>query len=917
MVRRRKANDATPLLPEPHSPLQRVSENADVRPVTPLVATVLLSSMFAQDAGLTPRRLVARFDFEESAEFNTGVPANWNREKLGYAQFGSVETAEGVGRLAGSNGYAVRFQLDGASMAFTRDVPLVTDRGVVAQGSDLLLRAWTHTEGLVHASVRVSARYLDAHGGAIAGVYSSELVRAESAWQLLEVVPPPTPREATVLQIWLEAVQPDQQTEQPGARHEVPRKDIRGKAYFDDIELWQMPTVKFEPESNGIVRPGTRVKLRLRCEDPMTQQPSVVVRVRDAGEHVLFDRTMTLPAGRDFTLELPELSTGWYQAEALFSQGKNQIARRLARIAVLADDPFEPDQPPRFGASLGALSTPLEPVTELARSAFVVLPVWTETTELRDPAGEIEYLRPLVAKLLDLRVEPMFRLRAVPTRLAAAERIDHSDALGLFGLDETRWRPALEPWLLAYGQRVDQWFIGVDPVDADRVDLAARMDSIARTMGTAIAGPAVTLPWSPEELVPTTLDKALDDGRHTLEIVADAAWRESGSEAYVGFAKGERGMVRIVPLPNGSVTDRDRAIDLALRAIDAWRAGFDAISVEVGAPETPVVPGPALELAAWRQIATRLCGRRFAAEIPFSNGVPALLANGARGPALVLWNEAGVEEVALEVDLGARPVQATDLWGRMKTVSPSARGHALRVGREPLFVEGVSEEMCLLRKGFRVEPGFADSRRAPQDGVLVLTNPWNKPLSGTLTIVGPDALGFTPRTHRFNIAAGGEARMPVQFSVPRVTEAGSILVRAEVVGTAEDRFQATLESTMEVGYRKAVVTPSWRLARSISSGRIDLVLTLRVTNVSDAPIDVEAFAGAEGYARDRKLITALASGATAVRSFHFPDGARKLSGRDIRTGVQDTDADISLLKRVPIPPLLPPTQTVAGADPSR
>jgi hypothetical protein len=171
---------------------------------------------------------------------------------------------------------------------------------------------------------------------------------------------------------------------------------------------------------------------------------------------------------------MPVLPTGWYEAEAVFRGGESEIARRFARFAVLPDDPFEPDQPPRFGASLGSMAMPLEPAIDLARSAFVVLPVWSESTEIRESTAEIESLRPVVSHLLDRRVEPMFRLGAVPARLAGAMRIEPGDALGLFALEESRWRPALEPWLLAFGQRVDQWFIGATPVDADRPDLAQR-----------------------------------------------------------------------------------------------------------------------------------------------------------------------------------------------------------------------------------------------------------------------------------------------------------------------------------------------------------------------------------------------------------------------------------------------------------
>lgn len=913
-----------------------MSENADRHTVTIFLAHALLAAQpvaAPPQAAVTPRRLIARFNFEESAQFNPGVPVDFYRVTsersgdsptetnqrddrafaLGYPPFGTVATAAGVGREdeRGRKGYAVCFTIDGASMVLGRDVELER----VSAGASLMLRSWTHTEGLRNAAVRMSARFFDKAGNAVGGMHASELVRAETEWRMLEIAPPAVPAGAMLMQIWLEVVQPSMQAAAGDDRYEVSRSDIRGRAYFDDIELWQMPNVRFEPEAFGIVAPTGRARLHLACDDPMVRSAAAEVRVRDAAGHRVFETRLNLPTTDDRVIDLPQLETGWYQAEARFVDGPSEIATRIARVAVLPDDPFEPDQPPRFGASLGSLSMRTEPAVDLARSAFVVLPVWSEATELRDSAAEIEMLRPVVGRLLDRRVEPMFRIGSIPTRLAGTVRLDSHDALGLFSLDESRWRPALEPWLLAFGQRVDQWFIGSEPIDAGRPELAQRLTDIGRAMSKAIAGPAVTLPWSPETIVPKDLAAAVQQNRHVIEYVADAAWRESGAEAYEGIAAGPLGMVRIVPLPAGTVDEQQRAIDLALRAIDAWRAGFDAIAIDVRDEGTPSTPGPAIELAAWRQISTRLCGRRFVAEIPVAEGVRAILADGARGAALVLWNETGADALEVAVDLGPQRVLATDLWGRSREILPATGGHALAIGREPLFIEGISREMCLLRRGFRVDPAFAESKRAPQEGALVLVNPWEKPLSGTLTIVGPDALSISPRTHRFNIAAGAEARLPVSFSIPRSTEAGPVQVAVEVSGTADDSFRTRMSAPLEIGFRKAVIEPSWRLARSIESGAVDLVLTLKVTNVSQSPIDVEAFAGADGYASDRKLVTALAPGATAVRAFHFPDGARRLSGRDIRTGVHEAETDARLLKRVAIPPLLPPVADIAnGAD---
>jgi hypothetical protein len=796
----------------------------------------------------------------------------------------------------------------------------VSDPALIAVDSGALVvaRVWVRSEGLERANARLSMRFHDASGAPIGGVHSSELRRGELAWEPLEIAPPPAPEGARGLALWLELVQPAAARNLDDARFTVPENDVRGSVLFDDLEVWQLPSVGLEPAGSGIVEPGSHARLLVRCSDPAHPAAQVSVRVRDAGDATVHESNFAIPADRAISLEVPPLPTGWYEAEAVYTQGSEQLGRRFARFAVLPDDPFEPDEPPRFGASLESASMPLEPALDLARAAFVVLPAWTAETDARDPAHEIARLRPSISRLVDRRVEPMFRLSEVPAALAQQNRIDVDDPFALFALDEARWRPSLEPWLLAFGQEVDQWFIGADPVDPARGDLPRRVDSLASAMRTAIAGPAVGVPWNAETPVSPEISGAIVAGRHVVEAVLEPAvalaegsavaegsvargTTEANSAAlFEGMPVGPRGLARVVPLEPRSISDRERAIELALRGITAWRAGFDDIAVDVRGDSQPPVPGPPLELAAWRQLSTRLCGRRFVSEIPVAEGVQALLADGARGPVLALWSDAA-ESVEVAVDLGSRPVLATDLWGRSARVAPTARGHALRVGREPLFVEGIEREMCLFRRGFRVDPAFVESRRTQQEAALALSNPWSVPISGTLSIEGPDDLGISPRVHRFALQPGAEGLLPVNLSIPRGHSAGPVRVRVSVAGMAEEPFRTTMEAPLEVGYRKATVTPAWRLARSIESGRIDLVLSLRVTNVSDEPIDVDAFAVADGFMQDQKPIRALAPGSTAVRVFHFADGAARLAGREIRAGVHDVDGDARLLRRIAVP----------------
>lgn len=904
-----------------------VAAAPQARPAPPN-RTKTRESIATRDDGV-PRRLVARFDFEENAIFPKEIPTGFYRALTrleldeeapppqtggehgtpGLRDFGRIETVRGIGRAPakGEPSWAVRFTVDGASMMLASD----SSRIPIMPGAQLLIRAWGRTESLKHANLRLSARFHDGDGHGLPGIYSSAMFRSEGNWRMLAVEPPPAPPEAAGLALWLEVVQPStvRDIDEP---YQLATDDVGGLAFFDDIEVWQVPTVVFETDAGGVVSPGERARLTLRCSDPSVTRTTAVVMVRDANDALVYQSTLDVPGDRNALLEVPALSTGWYEASVSFLQGSTEVSRKFARFTVLPEESFESDDPPRFGTNFAIRDERVLPAIELSRSNFAVIPVWSATTDVRESKRDIESLRQLCAKLIDERVDIMFRIAQVPASLARQNRVDIDDALALFALDESNWRPTLEPWLLAFGQQVDQWMIGSAPVDGTRDDIAARVESLAGAMRTAIAGPSVGLPWQPSEQLPADLRDTVLRGRHVVEVVVDPAWHGSDGEVYEGLPDGPRGMARIVPLQPGVVDDRARAIDLALRAIGAWRAGFDSIAVDVRSDGVQTVPGPPIELAAWRQIALKLSGRRFVADIPFDPGVRCMLADGPRGPVLLAWSDLEDRSIEIAADLGSGAITLTDLWGRTSKVGLSPRGHVFKIGREPTFIEGIDANLCQLRRTFRIDPPFALSRRAPQEAALVLGNPWPTAINGTLTITGPEKLEISPRTHSFSIPAGGEVRLPVTFSVPRSFPAGETPLTVSVQGTALEPFRALLEAPFQLGTDSVKVEPEWRLARSIESGTVDIVLTVRVTNIGTQPIDVEAFAVADGYTQSRKPISSLEPGATAVRVFHFASGAQRLSGRDIRAGVHDPTLDARHLLRVAIPPLLPPSRPSSG-----
>jgi hypothetical protein len=101
------------------------------------------------------------------------------------------------------------------------------------------------------------------------------------------------------------------------------------------------------------------------------------------------------------------------------------------------------------------------------------------------------------------------------------------------------------------------------------------------------------------------------------------------------------------------------------------------------------------------------------------------------------------------------------------------------------------------------------------------------------------------------------------------------------------------------------------VARDDRAGTDDLIVTQTITNNGPRPVILHAYVSAPGLSRQRRAIGNLPPGRKTVRTFHFPDGARMLSGRKIRVGVIDGDgARLNRIMEIPI------LDAVAGADDS-
>ena len=884
-------------------------------------------------AGETPRRLLKRFDFEDAEEFPTEMPQGFYRVltsesgQPGFPPFGRValvragananaNATQGNSASAPKGHWSLSFQLDGAAIAVASSPALIP----LTNRARPQVSAQIHTSGLLAAGVRLTARFVNSAGEPMPGAWATAPLRSEQGWRKVELEMPEAPDGATSMTVEVAIVQPDGASSSDGL---PARRDVTGTAFIDDLVVWQLPTAEFAATRGGIFSVKDIPQLTITCRDPVATKLTVRVVVRDVAGVIVARKDSALQNAQEMSVALGSLAPGWYSADAHFLDEGQRIAARRAQFCIVPDDSFEADQPPRFGvvfpesASHDYAKTIAQ--ATLARASFVVLPVWSANTDLGSSTLLVHELRTLTDALFAKSIRPMFRIEGIPAALATSERLDSSQVVDLFASEGARWRGALEPWLIAFGQQVTHWFLGAEGLDPSAPELQPKLLAASDALRNFIAGPAVVTPWMPEEPMPESIASDLKESRAWVELPLAPGWSLAAGDApLTTLPPPERIFATIEPLPASLSNDmleiapRDRAIDIALRTIDAWSTGIASIAIV--ADESSEVPGPSIGVAAWRQLSTRLCGRHFVSEVPLGEGLRGILADGPRGACLIAWNESRVEGASVKVALGRSTVIATDLWGRVQQLAPSAEGHALALVREPVFVEGVEREVLQFRAAVRVEPASIDARRAPQPIAIVLKNPWNYQISGTLLLPEVEDAEIAPRSMPFSIAPLGETKVEVALGIPRSRPSGEFDLRplAQVSGNQEHAIP--LSAVVETGFSKVSLESSWRLAKSVESDRIDLVVSAKVTNVSSTPLDVEAFAVADGYTQNRKPIENLQPGQSAVRVFHFPAGARRLSGRDVRVGVQDSNLDARLLKLLPIPPFVPPSAVVGVGD---
>ena len=883
---------------------------APVIAVTAVVVAAPPTTVPVTDLSSLGRQL-RYFDFEEAEFAPYTMPHNFYRyvgPDQGFPRFGSMR----LSRTAAHSGrWSFMFELDGGSLSARVPTAVIP----ILPGSDHLVSAWVRTEDLSHASAQVVAQLYDIEHNAIPESRTvSPRLRTNGEWQHVSIEVYGDSDRAADLVLELQVLQPRQHADQ---REGEPRPgDIAGRVWFDDVTVWQQPRIEISTGAPGnvIVAPDEPV-LDVMIRDATTEDLTTRVVVLDVDGHELRVETHDLPRGSwRHTLRLGDIDAGWYRVVVEVHNDTRIVGARSIDLVVI-----NPDATPRRDRQLGVVlpasmtAEALQLTRTLARhlrAPGTVLPVPRNTAAL-GPDGGRNALRRTGEQMLGRDEELTIALPGLTNALMRNEQLDKNRVQELIKADE-----GLTDLLMSFGLVVPRWLLtpGADRAAGETElgsavllpdkQLRTMVDAVASAIADFVPDPVILVPWSAEyDLAPLAAPHGYWINIPTFigpDVLAEyaARWPIGTQAVYTTFER----------LDAGSYTPNQRVVDLMLRTLWGWRAGLPRMAITSpwsnGGPRGTVVPDPAFPV--WRALADRLDGRRFAGELPVAAGVRCWVLTGddPDDTALVAWNEqAQPHDAALSLLLADGPVEVVDAFGNRRTTLPVDGVHHIPLAARPVFVERVDPRLVRFRASFRISPDYLTAHHQVHDGDVLLGNPWNDTISGTIRLRPPAGWRITPRIHRFSIQPGGQTRLPISLIFTNNLLTGSAFAEAEVELIADREYNLRLRAPLEVGVQDLEFVAYWH--RDHSEDSTDLIITESVTNTGNSGVTLTAFVSAPGLSRQRRSIGSLQPGQTATRTFRLADGARLLPGRRVRIGIITQDG-ARLNRILDIPDLIAP-----------
>jgi hypothetical protein len=250
----------------------------------------------------------------------------------------------------------------------------------------------------------------------------------------------------------------------------------------------------------------------------------------------------------------------------------------------------------------------------------------------------------------------------------------------------------------------------------------------------------------------------------------------------------------------------------------------------------------------------------------------------------VLWSRGdATERKELALNLGERPV-SVDLWGN---VTPLPRPPGDRRGRVsvpissmPIFLVDIDGPQAQLRASVAIDRPTIESSFKPHTRRIRFTNTYSQAINGALHLKGPTGWTLNPATFNFAVNPGETFEREVTIQFPYNSVAGAKTLGCEFYLEGQNNAQFTVPLALRLGLSDV----GMRTVAMRDSN--DVFVQQTITNYGDAPISYNAFAMYPQRARQERLITELAAGATTIRRYRFENAPRTTDAK-VRVGLKE------------------------------
>ncbi|MGV6813445.1 MAG: hypothetical protein ACWA5W_00385 [Phycisphaerales bacterium] len=952
----------------PHTP--KTSANTPRRCFLASIAVLLGISSFA-GAGTEPDhprrpaaagRVVRAFDFEEQDYNPLPVPLGWIR----------AQNDPDVPRIRPGfpiwNGGIIDYQSPAYSGIGTANLPtaggstsLILRRGEINifPNADYLISARVRTVGLHHAKARVYAKLLDLQGKDIPGAsVATPLVNTHGKWVQVSTQIEGVYPDAAFIQVELELLQPEQQSDQPPKSYTVWQQDYAGNAYFDNLIIAQLPRLEIATQSPGnIVESDTPPPLNVLVRDLTGDIIDAVAKIYDIHGQLIEQHPLSDGSKRVHTQWIPSLPAyGWYRAVLDVTVDGQTVGTQTLDFIWASPNPEHLDSGMfslRADITSPKVAAIADQVIESSAITNASVELWNTSTTLEDTKLDSPAMQSLHT-LVKSGINTSVILAELPNELATTLAIDPEEVRSTFAGPMTNWLDWGGELFDNFGQAVSDWQLGDLPTQEPPKVIVTQHDAIVDALMDYVPGPVIVTPWSIDRPIESNaitsgqqiqIDDSDATNEETMPIIVNQ-WVQAVNDAqrrdpnrFSSSSQPPQLAISISPLYEQDAsglwptTEQSSAVArFARKAIAYWWAASsspinqDRFGLEL-ANAWRLTPGkrgqvmPTPELAALRTLAIHLANRPAIAQLDLMPGVTMLLAGPKQTIAggeqsdtgiMILWiNDPAIESTQLHFPLAMGPVNAYDLANNKTTLQLDRVTeldlplHTINISREPIIITGVNTQLVQLLNSAKLTPGTIQSTSGIQTHQLHLANPWPMTIRGKVFIVEPG--GYTesnasidrsweirPRVIPFTLAPNEKQSFPIEI-------AHSL---GELAGKKKLTFDIELEADMDY--------PLIRIEKSTSLGLagIDMelaarqtpqgitLITARVTNNRPVAQDFDLVGIAPGEPRIRRTINALEPGQQVVREFAF---GKAISGDQIVISLLLRDSSSRLNQAVTIP----------------